>query len=56
MNGRLVERAALAQPERARMLELLTAHFEGVTPRQFAHDLEEKQWVILLEDDAGFLR
>ncbi len=31
------------------MYGLLDAHFEGVTPRQFRRDLEEKNWVILLE-------
>lgn len=35
------------------MLALLRSHFHGVTPERFAADLEEKSWVLLLEDENG---
>jgi hypothetical protein len=35
------------------MYGLLDEHFEGVTPEQFARDLDEKNWVILLEDGGA---
>ncbi|MFL6194161.1 MAG: hypothetical protein ACJ75H_08315 [Thermoanaerobaculia bacterium] len=35
------------------MRSLLAAHFRGVTPERFAADLAEKDWVLLLEDEAG---
>src|SRR5207245_825581 len=39
----------LSQGQRVEMLELLTQHFSGVTPEQFARDLEEKHLALLLE-------
>lgn len=38
------------------MHALLDAHFEGVSRAQFECDLAEKNWAILLENDAGRLR
>jgi hypothetical protein len=38
--------------QRAAMLALLDAHFEGVTPAQFSADLAEKSHVLLLERDG----
>jgi hypothetical protein len=38
------------------MYRLLARHFRGVSPEGFRADLMEKNWVILLEDDAGGLR
>lgn len=35
------------------MLALLASHFHGVTAERFAADLEDKNWVLLLEDDGG---
>ncbi|WP_404298754.1 hypothetical protein [Halomonas sp.] len=55
IRGRLLPRAQLTIAERAAMLTLLDRHFAGVTPAQFALDLAEKQWVILLQDAAGAL-
>ena len=34
------------------MRELMQAHYEGVSDQQFLADLQAKQWVILLYDDA----
>jgi hypothetical protein len=52
--ARLVRREALTADDRRSMRQLLAAHFEGVTPAAFARDLEEKNWVVLLEE-AGRL-
>ena len=48
--GRVVRREELAPETRRQMYGLLDAHFEGVSPEQFALDLGEKNWVILLEE------
>jgi hypothetical protein len=56
MNGVLLERGQLSRDDRASMLSLLAAHFEGTAPAQFERDLEEKNWVILLRDSEGHLR
>lgn len=53
MRGRLVPQVDLTETERQAMLGLLAAHFQGVTPERFAADLGEKNWVLLLEDEAG---
>ena len=46
---RLVPRAELSSPEKAGMFHLLSQHFNGVTPEQFARDLVEKDLALLLE-------
>jgi hypothetical protein len=56
VNGRLLRRDELTAAEREAMLGLFCAHFAGVTPARFAADLAEKEWVLLLESDAGALR
>lgn len=56
MNGRWIECDKLTGLQRAAMLALMQAHFDGVTATQFATDLAEKNWVILLEDGAGNIR
>lgn len=53
ITGRAVPRASLTAAQQADMYALLDAHFEGVTPRQVRRDLEEKNWVILLEQGGG---
>jgi len=53
VRGRLVPRESLTETERQAMLALLATHFRGVTPERFAADLGEKNWVLLLEDEAG---
>lgn len=53
MRGRLVPREKLEEAERRAMLGLLSAHFQGVTPKRFVADLAEKNWVLLLEDEGG---
>ena len=56
MNGRLVPREQVSTAEQAEMFGLLCAYFEAIKPQQFRSDLEEKNWVILLEDEAGRLQ
>ncbi len=56
LTGRLLERGALTSGPRAQMLALMQQHFDGVTPGQFEADLAEKNWVILVEDEAGRVR
>ncbi|MBI2824416.1 MAG: hypothetical protein HYX69_07000 [Planctomycetia bacterium] len=47
----------LSFDRREAMLALLRRHFDGVTRRDFARDLAEKQWVIeLVEPESGALR
>src|SRR5262249_29878203 len=49
----LVPRAELSPATKAEMFRLLTQHFDGVTPEQFARDLAEKNLGLLLEcEDA----
>jgi hypothetical protein len=44
----LVARDELSSETRGAMFELLRAHFDGVDETQFAADLGEKNWVLLL--------
>ena len=53
MKGRLIRREALSSAELDEMFGLLDKHFEGVDREQFATDLAEKNWAILLLDDEG---
>lgn len=47
-----VPRASLTGHERDELFALLDRHFEGVTPVQFAHDLDEKDWVLRIRRDG----
>lgn len=47
-----VPRASLTGHERDELLALLDRHFEGVTPIQFARDLDEKDWVLRIRRDG----
>jgi hypothetical protein len=44
----LVPRSDLTQMQKGEMFQLLSRHFEGVTPAQFARDLAEKNLALLL--------
>ncbi len=52
MNGRLVRQDHLQDTERTAMCALLSAHFHGVDRATFDRDLNEKNWVLLFEDDG----
>ena len=52
---RLVPRAELSPASKAEMFRLLTQHFDGVTPEQFARDLAEKNLALLLERDGALV-
>jgi hypothetical protein len=51
----LVPRAELTLAHKGEMFELLAQHFEGVTPKQFARDLAEKNLVLLLQRGDAFV-
>lgn len=53
MKSRLVRSEQLSPTEREAMYSLLSTHFEGVTQEVFDSDLTQKNWTILLEDEAG---
>jgi hypothetical protein len=55
MTGWIVPRAELTSTHEERMLGLMQAHFCGISPQQFRHDLDEKNWAILITDEAGRL-
>ncbi|HTO52551.1 MAG TPA: hypothetical protein VMR50_04120 [Myxococcota bacterium] len=55
MRGRAVRKDSLGRAERAAMFGLLERHFSGVAKDVFARDLDDKNWVILLEGAAGDL-
>lgn len=46
----------LTRAERDEMFALLESYYEGVTPATFEEDLERKDEVILLHDEAGKIR
>jgi len=48
-----VRRPLLDAFDRASMLMLLDEYFDGVSAPRFGHDLEEKDWVILLRERAS---
>lgn len=56
LEGRLVARELLTADERRAMHGLLDEHFEGVAPEVFERDLAEKDWAVLLDDEAGRIR
>lgn len=45
----IVRREELTREQTDEMFHLLAHHFEGVTPTQFTRDLEEKNWVVLIQ-------
>lgn len=56
LTGRFVPRQALDAGRVNSMFVLLRSHFIGVDRPTFEHDLLQKNWVILLEDERGALR
>lgn len=48
----LVPRGELAPAQKTEMFRLLSQHFDGVTPEQFASDLAEKNLALLLQRDG----
>ncbi len=51
MNGRIVRTDSFGSAVRAEMYDLFSSQFDGVSPRQFERDLEDKNWVLLMRDD-----
>jgi hypothetical protein len=56
LTARVVSRASLDETDIAAMFALLSENFLGVDRETFRQDLAEKNWVVLLSDDAGGLR
>jgi len=52
MTGELIPRELLSPEQRQRMLEILDDHFRHITEQRFLEDLNGKNWVILIHDDA----
>lgn len=52
LTGQVRPVADLHPAECDRMYTLLTSYFANTTPAQFARDLAEKEWVIVLHDEA----
>lgn len=52
MSGQLLRRNELQRATRAQMYELFCSQFENVPREQFYADLDEKNWVMLLQDDG----
>ena len=50
LESQIVAVTELRADDIAQMCRLMQAHYEGVTERQFAADLNAKQWAILLRD------
>lgn len=56
MYSQLVSMGTLSDADREAMYSLLQHHFSGVTPAVFAHDLADKNWVILIKNQAMQLK
>jgi hypothetical protein len=48
----IVPRGELTPADTQAMFQLLTRHFDGVTPEQFNRDLAEKNWAVLLRREG----
>lgn len=55
LRSRVVPRTALDEGRRQRMLALMDACYEGIVAERFFKDLDQKHFVIVLEDRAGEL-
>lgn len=51
VTARLLERTDLDDDQSSAMYRLLSSHFDGVTQAQFLSDLQQKNWIILIERD-----
>ncbi|MDY6806497.1 MAG: hypothetical protein SXA11_22190 [Cyanobacteriota bacterium] len=51
-DSRLVSTKTLAESDRLAMYSLLSNHFEGVTSEVFEADLQQKNWVVLMEKNG----
>jgi hypothetical protein len=56
LSARVVSREVLTNAEIGEMFALLSHNFQGVDLQTFQWDLAEKNWVVVLSDDAGMLR
>jgi hypothetical protein len=56
LTSRVVPQSSLSDEQRRRMLALMHACYEGVNDERFHTDLDAKQFVIVLEDEAHHLQ
>jgi len=50
LKGEVVGTETLSDADKGRMLELMSEHFDGMSPANFHKDLSEKPWTITLRD------
>jgi hypothetical protein len=55
VKGSIARLSSLDTATRQRMYALFSTQFDGVSIEAFLKDLEEKNWVLLIHDDAGNL-
>lgn len=55
MNGDIVKQSALSDATKKQMYALFSSQFDNISMQQFLHDLDEKDWVLLVHDDTGNL-
>lgn len=53
VSGKMLGVGELTPRQREQMCLLMREYFTGVDPDKFARDLDEKEWVVLLEDAAA---
>ena len=51
MRGRLLRRSELSSRDEHLMYALFRKHFEGISREQFRSDLDQKNWVVLLDGE-----
>jgi len=56
LTGSIVPVSEIKAPEHRRMLQLMQEHYHNVDHMDFATDLSEKDWVILLRDSENEIR
>jgi hypothetical protein len=55
VNGDIVKQSALSDATKKQMYALFSSQFDNISMQQFLHDLDEKDWVLLVHDDTGNL-
>lgn len=56
LTGSLVRRRELAKSDVDQLYRLFTEYYTDVEPEVFSHDLDEKDWALLLRDAEGTVR
>ena len=56
LHGNIRSVASLSGCEQARMLDLMTAHYDNICSKKFREDLAEKHGVVILTDASGAIQ